>query len=528
MKLMSTIFALAASALLLASCADPQSDRLPAELREIMEANRAIAMPPLRPDFYEIAAGLMRPYFDPEAVRWVASVERRPGAGSSHIMRRADGNLDLSAKLPHYQFAEEIRYIFGLMRYAWAAYQYFGGDDVFLPMRDAMLEQLALMSDPLPISAYLDDLLVPNLGNAIADNHFRIHGRTIGAPAHMLHINEDYVLRRYGEGFVAEIDGATHKVIATTLPDRTPVEGILPTITREGEFAFAFARLAVADGSGAIEIVAQLENAATGESLLRAISLPLPISAGCMCDCMCGTPNCACGLDGAEAQADRPPMALRDVGGIPVFENMRLNVRTGSPDVRDANQAAAAMRDSPVAILDIRGIGGGQPDLGLSWISGYASRSPNDRLLFHSFNMTPLNLMSRFSAVQAGLASFPPPGWIRPGPFVESAPIANENLLIVLMDRGAGSAGDRFAGQLRQLENALFVGTNTQGTLVTGRVIRRGLPYSGLDIVLGTELNLRPDLSLFEGVGFLPDLWVPPDESLERALAFVERYGLNR
>jgi len=54
------------------------------------------------------------------------------------------------------------------------------------------------------------------------------------------------------------------------------------------------------------------------------------------------------------------------------------------------------------------------------------------------------------------------------------------------------------------------------------------LPHSGLDIIFSTYMNLRPDLSLFEGVGFLPDLWVPPVESLDRVLAFVERYGLNR
>jgi len=39
---------------------------------------------------------------------------------------------------------------------------------------------------------------------------------------------------------------------------------------------------------------------------------------------------------------------------------------------------------------------------------------------------------------------------------------------------------------------------------------------------------VHPDLSQFEGVGFLPDLWVPPGEALDRVLAFIERYGLNK
>ena len=106
--------------------------------------------------------------------------------------------------------------------------------------------------------------------------------------------------------------------------------------------------------------------------------------------------------------------------------------------------------------------------------------------------------------------------------------IPNDNLLIVLTDGMVASAGDMFVGYLRQLENALFVGANTMGALVTGGTESATLPRSGLNVTFGTRLSLRPDLSQFEGIGFMPDLWVPPRESLERVLAFIERYGLNR
>ena len=76
-KRMTMIFALVASVLLLASCADPQPPAgSSAELCSIMEANREIALLPLHPDFYEIVAGLLRPSFDPEAARRVAKLFR--------------------------------------------------------------------------------------------------------------------------------------------------------------------------------------------------------------------------------------------------------------------------------------------------------------------------------------------------------------------------------------------------------------------------------------------------------------------
>jgi len=61
MKCMTTIFALAVSAILLASCADTHPPAgIPAELRTIMEVNRAIALPSLYPDFGEIVQPVAR------------------------------------------------------------------------------------------------------------------------------------------------------------------------------------------------------------------------------------------------------------------------------------------------------------------------------------------------------------------------------------------------------------------------------------------------------------------------------------
>ena len=117
--------------------------------------------------------------------------------------------------------------------------------------------------------------------------------------------------------------------------------------------------------------------------------------------------------------------------------------------------------------------------------------------------------------------------WNWPDPFSREA-IPDDSIVIILMDNYVASAGEFFVSILRRLENALFVGTNTFGVYLTAGMDVITLPRSGLEMRIGTVLTLRPDLSQFEGVGFLPDLWVPPGESLERVLAFIERYGLNR
>ena len=485
-----------------------------------MEANRAIALPPLHPDFENLIDSILTSDFNPETAARVAEVLRRQAAISPpHPGRFASGPplLNPSLALSHALIAEEIHYFFDLLRYMYVGYQYFGGDDVFLPMRDSMLERLAGMSDPLLAQTFLHRILLPPLRGAISDNHFAIQNMVLFAPRHGMHMCDGVTLRRDGSAFVAEIDGAVYRIVETALRCGRVVDGVAPTLTREGELAFAFGYFARANDPGAREMSALLENAATGErrSLLvdlRLVSTPPP------------------------PPSNKPPGALiagREVDGVWVVENRRLmTYQGGFPDRDSFYRAGYEARGRPVVVIDIRGHGGGYIDAALPFLRALAGRAPSSGAAFMAFTRD-------FPSALAGLQPAPEPrqpgdlplGWRSPMPFSASETIPNDAFAIVLMDNRASSTGDMLVGYLRQLENALFVGTNTRGNVIVGGMADETwtrLPRSGLALEFGSWLTLRPDLSQFEGVGFMPDLWVPPGESLERALAFVERYGLNR
>jgi len=512
MRRMSTIFVLAASAILLASCADPQPQAgIPAELRELINANREIALPPPHPDFEALLDNFLTPdFFDFHTTARIMNASRQPTTVPGYRIRSINRRYHLAAFLSHDELAQEIYFLFDLLRHAYAGYQYFGGDAVFLPLRDSMLEQLAGMSDPLQVSAYLQQILAPGFRAAIGDNHFQIHDITFSPPNYVPHIGVDFVLRRSDYGFVTEIDGAAHRVLETALRCGTPVDGVLPTLTAEGEFAFAFGRLASAVDRDAVEMTVLFECVATGATHSRSVNLTQFAN---------------------YRAATHPVLATREVGGITVVENRGFShAHFNHVQLRNNfAQAGREARDLPVLVLDIRRHRGGYSGPGQTWIRGFTGQPPRLASAFAAFyrvsrleDLQPVRTMRR-------MPGFAPPGWRGSLPNADHlrAPIANDNFLIVLMDKGTSSGGDRFVGYLRQLENVLFVGANTHGNLVTGGVRRKMLPRSGLDIIFGTELHLRPDFSRFEGVGFLPDLWVPPGEALDRVLAFIERYGLN-
>ncbi|MCL2558629.1 MAG: S41 family peptidase, partial [Treponema sp.] len=246
------------------------------------------------------------------------------------------------------------------------------------------------------------------------------------------------------------------------------------------------------------EMSALLENANTGERLSIAIRL-----------------RALSDFEGEEILFDE-----FELNGVPVVVNRTLapELRLGEAGAR-MRESGAALRGKSAIVFDLRGHSGGVLDPMLDWVRALTGKRPLGRA-FASF----------------GLASRTNGGFVGGDPIwtesvfstASTQPLPNESLIVVLMDNYIASAGELLVGRLRELENVIFVGANTMGVLLTADLKRTALPLSGIHVIYGAELNLRPDFSQFEGVGFMPDLWVPPDQSLERVLAFIERYGLLR
>ena len=535
MKFMVLFFAITTSALLLASCSDPQPPAgIPAELREIMSANRAVALPRILPDFAYRLDGLLTPNLDLETTAQVAAVVRQHLDADFNLFNPYSAVLPTGAPagpyLSHEEIINDIHFLFDLLRHAYVGYQYFGGDDVFLPLRASMLEQLQRMRGPMPPELYLNQLLVPGLQSAIRDNHFRIHDAIIGAPIHFTYMKKDIILCKTDNDFVIELNGSTYRVIETALPDGSSVASILPTLTASGELAWVFGRIASGEYQSSLLRVL-FENVETGALGSRYITLhwvPSP------------------------EQASRALLETRVADGVTVVENRQMLFgwadELGFYDaLLEFYQSGYESRESPVVVLDLRGHLGGMANLAFEWVRGFAGRAPICEMAFLPFALGSPIMLYQIESFGAwpdrsptpqprwerhfhewGSSPEPQPRWLSPDLSSPCNYIRNDNLVIVLMDHGVSSAGEKFIGYLRQLENVLFVGTNTIGAFLASNIAKTTLPHSGLDIVFGMTLNLRPDLSQFEGVGFLPDLWVPPGESLERVLAFIERYGLNR
>ena len=333
---------------------------LPTELREILDENRETTFPPLHPDLEDTINSFVQLNLDRDEHVRIFEILRR-----TRTLLHTDGmdisalwrifwTADLGALLTHEQLDEEIRFLFDLLRHGYDGYLYFGGDDVFLPIRDAMLERLASMADPLPVFSYLYGLLVPAFEGVVADNHFVIHDIRFGAPVHMPYMNGEFVLRRDENGFVITLDGVLHRVVEVMSLPPSHANGILPTLTPDGELAWVFGFVTPSTQRGTMEITVLLKNTAIGEKHLHAISLQrvypqrLPV---------------------------RPIIVKHEVEGIPVLENRSLLNLT--PEEENAFlQSSYELRNKPVLVVDLRGHIGGNTGLPRRWVETYTGQEP--------------------------------------------------------------------------------------------------------------------------------------------------------
>jgi len=212
--------------------------------------------------------------------------------------------------------------------------------------------------------------------------------------------------------------------------------------------------------------------------------------------------------------------------------------RLKSWEVQALVRDAAELREAPAVILDLRSNGGGSDWYPLEWVRRFAGvdlyPAGFDAQLVTSTAAKMLqNTASSLGAVLpmvddsagladvqswlAGMADLDRPGWGRVSA-AESVRAENDTLLVVLIDSYIYSAGESFVGFLRQVDDVVFVGTNTYGAMLAGNVGVCLLPNSRLELSCGSLISLGEDLCNYDGRGHTPDFWVRPDEALERAV----------
>ena len=101
----------------------------------------------------------------------------------------------------------------------------------------------------------------------------------------------------------------------------------------------------------------------------------------------------------------------------------------------------------------------------------------------------------------------------------------NENFFVFLMDKNTASSGEYAILSIRQMDNALLIGTNSRGCN-TGSYETYCLPNSKIIMTLGPAHSILGNQFDMEGVGWMPDIYVDAYLALDRTIKMYKYYGL--
>lgn len=373
--------------------------------------------------------------------------------------------------------AKDIETFFQILKTAYGGYYYFGGDDVFLPIRDSVLEDV--QNETVLISQTLENILVKHLEPVLVDGHFGVGRHSI---------NEECTKQMY---YVPEIYFTEIEDIST--------DYIKPTIAPDGSIQYCFAALSH-NGS-------DLPKELGGQSLewKKAENLPIDESVAFL---------------------------EQEVEGIPLMKSRSMMESSYYPEQKEQLErlsiCGAEYREKPLFCFDVRANSGGYSNYSMEWFRGFSGHYPELRGVSAKKNSDLFRESNRRNSENTGnqLPTYPPYGQWSIYESVGSW-VGHEGVIFVLLDGGTASAGEEVVQDMETVENVVFVGSNTRGCYTITSNIECYLPHSGLRIYLGQGLHLSGDAINHDGTGKLPDLWVNPTDALDRVTALCKYYKLG-
>ena len=468
---------------------------LPDDVRAIVEANRPVPTLVTPEELEAELSSLLYRYsdFNDEAPANVI----RYGVESLKDAETAKTHISPNEAM------EDVDLLFRVFKYGYAGYQFFGGDEAFGKARSRIMERVRACQNAISVDE-LADVIADNL-DFIQDGHFYVGGRKLCRVSRFC-ADFSREFRMDGAGRFKSPEGP----ILVVADGRDPAQYMKPSLSVDGDIVCILGTLAP-DGSSGTDVLLEFDD---------------------------GTKQVAT-LNAAMTESNRPEgpcYELTETAGIPMAVCRQLGSFRGEDEYMNRFVSdAEKLWYEDVVLIDLRSNPGGSSSYPSSWCEILTLRHPKSLSATVELRTATSAALSESAALLAGRqlgngvwrrpSDEKRPGWST-FQFAYERYASDKPLLVVLMDCFSASASEYFVGSLRYMDNVVFVGTNTSVAYLTGNVMPLNLPHSSLRVQVTTMLKLEADTKNIDGVGFMPDFWVAPENAVDRAVAFVRKHIL--
>jgi len=399
------------------------------------------------------------------------------------------------------QAIEEVELLFAVIKYGYAGYQFFGGDEAFGAARDRILSGVGRNTGSMATGELLN-LIMDGL-HFVQDGHFAVGGAT-PCKTFLLYADFSHEFVRNHKGEFVAADGRA----LIGAGGGSPPEYMKASISEAGDIVYVPGLLAPND-TQSISITLEFGDGGRQSVRLSPVCAEIPATPGL-------------------------PYKLSNLEGTPLAVCRLLGPVGDSAESLDAFvRDAERLWYESVVILDLRSNPGGDSMLARQWCLHLTLKNPQppgaSAELRTATAVTLRDNMRRLSGIGPGDGRWRSPldpnnpGWsaisLSTEAFATSKP-----LLVVLIDSYSASGTEHFVDSLRHMDNVVFIGTNTRGAYLTGNIGSFVLPHSRLRVSVPTQLQVVANAPNMDGMGFLPDFWVAPECILDRTARFVRRH----
>lgn len=405
---------------------------------------------------------------------------------------------------------EDIDYLFSLLKFGYSAYNFFGGDEVFLNAKKNILLSVEDLNEDIIYKDQLLKILLSNL-DFIQDSHFIIEDYKLCTYTRYFSTRE-YSFHKDKKGFYTYLNGG---------------KSYLKNINKDG--VSCYMKESLDENGDTVYKLGILSDTSD-------ISVPLELL--------------------FEYNDDLIEKNISLFEYIPIYEEQEkayiyykiddtpvLKLNSLCPMSPDDNSIEAFLRDSKKLrgqdkfIIDLRGNIGGSMINVEKWLKGFTGkRLKKDIIEAGLYTNTSISLSrEKFQAKENQAEELKIicldkidsyenknyfPGW-SPVKYRSSKAMKNSTNIVVLVDKKTASAAEFLVHYLRKLENVTVIGTLTNGCVLTGNCNMAILPNSNIKIHIGHKIYMNKELNNIDGFGLIPDLWVKPDQSLDRAIKYL-------
>lgn len=407
-----------------------------------------------------------------------------------------------SNPIKYEEAAEDVEFMFRVLKNCYGAYYYFGGDEAFEEAKKQVLYDCKTYGDNLKVGL-LKDSLINNL-EFIKDGHFSINGDVTYNKARY-YSNDDIGFQKDEKGYFT-IEEEKKKYVYLVDGDKEVEKYMKISINDEGAL---ICRLGVLS----FEELEFLEVDFDDESVKVTLSLP-------------------------EAFRADVNFSFENIDNIPVVAIRSFLDKEASKQFVDTAQM---LKESPIAILDLRRNGGGRATYIKRWLDVYAPELSEYYLgnmwtVLHTRSGKYLNsyrYKANLTEKDEMLAKMNynlyrgNGNWWETNEFPAIDQIERDNMLFVLFDGNTFSSGEILAAVLRNIKNVIFIGSNSKGGLLGDGGVRIVLPNSQIHIICSCGIRFFYDETVVsDQKGLEPDIWVRGD-SLKSVLNMISYYNLR-